>query len=365
MDSVIQPTVDQISFRQKGSEIKGSLIRGTVHNAYQKTNLGTIPAKYESILKPILYEKKVNIEKEVINEDDKISHSSKNRKYKEHDPNLFLGAHQRGTQEKITGFSKFDQRHLSTSNLRGRENENNEQINNLLNLNEDEMNATQKTVQNFNVVQRFKYKINEMPGPGAYNPKILKPTNKKISSCFRSNSYRFKLPKPEITPSPAYYNIDIDVEKRLMPSGNSSNFRIPELSVDPRGTMGPTNLSERIKARLPGPGQYSEDHNSIIKMFQKNYKLYAKSSVFNEPLILDKFGKPKFRIKNFTAIPGPGTYEKQSINFPDTLSPEFKKGPERHNFYKYGGIKPGPAFYYIPRSINKESRNSNHLGLWF
>jgi len=34
--------------------VKGSVLRGTIYNAYNKTSLGSIPAKFENILKPII-----------------------------------------------------------------------------------------------------------------------------------------------------------------------------------------------------------------------------------------------------------------------------------------------------------------------
>ena len=42
---------DQISFRQKGAEIKGALYKGNAINAYNKIELGAIPSKNETIIR--------------------------------------------------------------------------------------------------------------------------------------------------------------------------------------------------------------------------------------------------------------------------------------------------------------------------
>ena len=49
----------KISYRQKGKEQRGNIIKGTVENAYKKTKLGSIPVKSEIILKPMANLKKI------------------------------------------------------------------------------------------------------------------------------------------------------------------------------------------------------------------------------------------------------------------------------------------------------------------
>jgi len=283
MDESTKLVPCNISFRQKGTQFRGNLIRGTISNAYQKSTLGTIPAKFESILKPISFknqsyyefgQKDKSFNNQPINIQIQRTQESKDLESLDSKSNR---------NKNNSSEAYYSNIYSSSPNIKVNLVINEGDLKNALNSDHELMNydnMLHNYYHDYSPQKRFKYKYNEVPGPGSYNPIKEKQKSRKVSSCFRSCSFRYIFPKIDITPSPAHYNIDLDSEKRLNIGANSSYFKNNISNIEENMIPKITDRSFKPKARIPGPGYYSEHHYTILKNFQDNYKLNSESRAF-------------------------------------------------------------------------------------
>lgn len=365
---------DQVSYRQKGCEVKGSLYRGPICSAFSKKQLGSIPAKLETILDPIAFRpskgsgsKTYRFTNNFDNENpgpgkyESLSTLSIGSGIKSVNPGSYskkgLGNGFISTNERFKILNHF----IFQKPGPGIYNEGDKRISERFKLKSNRVFEKQKGKEKV---------ISETVGPGEYKvEKSEERPRKKTNSFFLSMTDRFKS-KHKRFPSVGQYNINSVEEKRKMATGKISHyFKAPlalkRVKVNLYEPFAPLDPNE---GQIPGPGTYSKDHNTIIQGFNEKAKIIKKSTAFVEPLLTDKFGVPKFR-KNFSAIPGPGKYEpslecckeaqvnKDTAQFKNSV----KRLPDPPDLLKK---IPGPAFYKTRHDFLIDQKNANPANLW-
>jgi hypothetical protein len=162
--------------------------------------------------------------------------------------------------------------------------------------------------------QDFTKKGKDVPGPGAYQPRLYTTQN---AAVFGSGG---RLPKSDDkqTPAPGSYEIP-----SMLHEG-------PQYSM-----KGRTQPAQRLDS--PGPGQYNYE-NTAIRDRSPTYKMGSSKRS-------DGFDKLK------QDIPGPGSYQDMR---PSSAGPKWGFGTEDKSRSKQESM-PGPGAYELPTTLNKIS----------
>lgn len=397
----------KLSFRQKGSEMKGSLYKGGVSSAFNKKTIGTIPSKYETIL----YPQNGNISKgfgsgsyrfsESVAEipgpgayiDPKLTASkclkTQSDSYsKKGYGNGFISENERF---RITNYNPYQTPGPTAYSSNPSEDSN------------KPLKSSPKGI--LPITEKYKFRNSPsfaskvpnsstgeillkifskdktlIPGPGAYNfsRSLTETSDYKQCSPFKSQDERFKNEQKEQLPGPGHYELDIDAAKRkllLNPLSSvadlitSANFKKPTLAKRVKVNLyDPFENIESEEKKSPGPGQYHSPYKTIEEKIVKDVHMGPTSS-FAKPEIVNRFGQMKYSIKD-EIKPGPGYYfnetNKEEPENPTKIeSAIFKSKAKRIEYLdvKHG---PGPALYnkYQNDKFVKETRNFNPEKEW-
>jgi len=362
----------EASYRQKGCEYKGSLYKGPIITAYNKSKTGAIPSKMETILDPLSIRMKKGF-------GTKTFRFGSNYENDQPGPGTYdlLRAFSVGTNLNSINTGSISRKGLG---------------NGFISKNERFMNFNRTAYQvpgpgNYpfattKISERFKLKntscfekqkgkavkqIN-FPGPGTYSLiKEEEVKNKCTWPYFKSSTSRFTLQKAN-APPPGHYQIETKLSKKNIRSGLSANFKPPlslkRIKVNLYEPFGSIDTNE---GKVPGPGTYSLDVLSLSKKLEENSKIVKQSKAFIEPILVDKFGKLKDS-KRHLIFPGPGNYENplsiaNTIMYPKDSS-IFTSVVDKLGSLKTINKNPGPAYYPSNREFIKEIKNANPLSQW-
>lgn len=389
---------DRLSYRQKGSEIKGALHKGPTINAYTKRNIGTIPSKYETVLYPqgspsgkgfgsntyrfnssnidspgpgsYVDPKKTSVASLRLSCD---SYSKKGY------GNGFISKNDRFRIDNYLPYQTPGPGSYKFLKLNGNTIQKVEGDSFEIGSISENYKRKNSPVFTKDIIQN-KIKINELapvPGPGLYNiPRTLANSQDyKNTACFKFQGNRFDAEKEKI-PGPGDYETDVkEIHKQLF--GNvlseagkeaTHNFKLPIGAKRVKVNLyDPFENVETDEKLTPGPGQYAVEHNTMV------YKAleYAKagpSCVFSKHEG-DRFGKSNDSIKVEGSIPGPGQYIGHSEMILDDGSAQrtrtmvFKSAAKRISYIK-DKPGPGPAFYKYKVELVKSTKNNNPSKEW-
>ena len=381
------------SYRQKGSEIRGSLYKGTTAHAFTKKAIGSIPSKFETVLYPQGNEIKKGFGSCGFRFNDHALDNPGPGTYI--DPKKITGSSMKLVSE---SFSKkgYGNGFISTSDRFRIENyypyqipgpgtytqepllpiTNKKPTDKISNQNAISEKYKRKPSSAFirhegrRKIERDKYLL----GPGSYNisRSFIDNKSNQSTAAFKNTAIRFSLTKSTCNiPGPGQYNIDGDSLKHGVSQGNlgekcSANFK--ESSGAKRVKVNlydPFENVENEEKVTPGPGQYSEDLYGIFKRSMSGAKV--KSSMFATHEILDRFGnkKPELNRGLKNLMPGPGQYHRNELTKNLDLREKSRAGAESvfksdvPRSWQKKNSGPGPAFYKIGSGIIKGSKNMN------
>ena len=388
------------SYRQKGSEVKGSLYRGSTSNAFTKKTIGSIPSKFETVLYPQnnatkkgfgsngfrftaqvsenpgpgTYIDPVNSSHSSL----KLSSDSYSRKGY---GNGFISSSDRFKIDnyqpyQIPGPGAYKQPQLVPVT-------NKKTIGTAFEQGTVSEKYKSKLSPVFNepIGKRKTEKPTNILGPGSYEiPRTLINQLEYRNTCaFKAGETRFNLAKSAVLqPGPGQYEMDLEGFKRINTQGGlhgdrtSANFKASAGAKRVKVNLyDPFENVEGEEKRTPGPGQYAEDQHVIYK---KQLSAISKSSMFAQHDILDRFGKPKVEVKSALEklTPGPGQYYnwelkerkgEDAIKIRNGAASAFKSEVMRGT---YLGKKPGPgpAFYKVRSKVVKDTKNINPERGW-
>lgn len=394
------------SYRQKGSEVKGSLFKGATANAFTKKTIGSIPSKFETVL----YPQNASMRKGFGSNSFRFNATSSE--------NPGPGAYIDPGRTSATNFNMVSDSYsrkglgngfVSTSNRFKIENYYVYQVPGPGSYKHTELNDNVKEQfvgQSFglgSVSEKYKRKtmavfntegstrrsqksaLPPKPGPGAYNiPRVLtNPQEYKHTAAFKAKENRFFKVKTENPLGPGHYETDMEGIKRQLLHGGlgvvgeqttSANFKQPTGSKRVKVNLyDPFENVEGDEKKTPGPGHYPEDQFSIVRKTTEKSAVGV-SSMFANHDILDRFGKPKQEVKNALEklTPGPGQYSPGAP--PIDEDDEYKKAkpgiacPFKSEVKRIAYIPtkhgPGPAFYKLKGDLTKETKNINPTREW-
>ncbi len=398
-----------ISYRQKGSEVRGSLCKGAVASAYTKRSIGSIPARMETVLYP---QESLPVPKGFGSNAFRFSesHSEVPGPGTYLDPSKLVASSLRLVSDSYSrkgygnGFISQRERFRIENYLPY-------QVPGPGSYRNEPMNAISPTksalteadaVQIANVSERYKNKESPvfvpsegnshrnpgsgLPGPGTYNisRSLSESPDYKSTAPFRSHDVRFLSKKQRTGPGPGQYELDMQGMRRSLAPGVLG----PEISATscfhkPSGARRvKVNLYDPFESleqeeRRPGPGQYTVDSDTIQRRVADHP---AGSSMFTLPQIVDRFGVPKLSAQAGPSgsSPGPGQYfvsglveERREKAAPVQVGEdELRDGKKfagstafrsevRRNAHLSGARGPGPAFYSPQVKPRKEIKNTN------
>jgi len=394
------------SYRQKGSEIKGSLYRGSTANAFTKKTIGSIPSKFETVLYP-----QNNITKKGFGSNGfrftaQVSENPGPGSYI--DPINRVNSSMRLTSD---SFSRkgYGNGFISTSDRFRIENYQPYQIPGPGAYKAPQLvpvtgkRSIGSAFEPGTVSEKYKAKVSsvftepkgkrrvEKPpnllGPGSYGIIKTEPEKEeenKITAAFKFSGQRFFLGKSAAhLPGPGQYETDMEGLKRGLSQAAlghlaepaSANFKQPAGAKRVKVNLyDPFENVEGEEKRTPGPGQYQEDQYALAKRLQEKTNGTI-SSMFAQPSIVDRFGKPNIAVKSTLEklSPGPGQYYKHEIPKPKSGEAGLKvkngaasafKSEVKRGAYLMNKPGPGPAFYKLRQEPIKDSKNINPTKEW-
>ena len=383
----------KVSFRQKGSELKGSVYKGGVTSAYTKKSAGSIPTKHENILhdQPAVSTKGFGSAtfRFTNNAPANPGPGSYIDPKKTASTCLRMSSDSYSKKGYGNGFiSEKDRFHIDNYipyQVPGPTAYNTTRFEDGKESSKDLMLSS----------ERYKYKnspaflskgsetsiaaataLSERPGPGHYqiSRNISDSPEYKGMASFKSKDSRVQIEQSKGVPGPGQYDLDLEGIKRKLignPLGmaadiiTTASFKKPALAKRVKVNLyDPFENSEAEDKKSPGPGSYQ---TSPV------YKAIAvgPSSMFTIPESLDRFGKAKAIIKQEEKKPGPGQYfmqdsppdAKASLGLYRNSSPAFKSELKRIEYLKTQR-GPGPAFYCLSDKFVKGTKNANYSKEW-
>ena len=392
------PNSAQQSYRQKGSEIRGALYRGSTSHAFTKKTIGSIPSKFETVLYP-----QANIEKKGFGSNSFrfLSCVSENP-----GPGSYINpTNIENSSFRVTSnsFSKkgFGNGFVSETERFKIDNYHSYQVPGPGSYREPQIIMKIKDVDGNSMEpgaisekyknkkssvfiehkeKRRKEKKISLLGPGSYqiSKDILNPKGNHYKALFAKGGPRFLYGRLLcFSPGPGHYETDMDGIRRALSQTSfneqgTSSFKLGSGSKRVKVNLyDPFENVEKEEKRGPGPGQYSEDQYDILKRSLSGY--HKKSSMFADHEILDRFGNPrkelKMPLKKIT--PGPGHYHQEKIRMKKGEDADkiktgaacvFNSDVNRGTCTSKKG--PGPAFYKLRSILGKNSKNINPAREW-
>ncbi len=391
------------SYRQKGSEIKGSLYRGTTANAFTKKTIGSIPSKFETVLYPQNNATKKGFGSNGFRFTTQISENP--------GPGSYIDPiNQSHSSLRLTSdsFSRkgYGNGFISTSDRFRIENYQPYQVPGPGSYKQPQLvPVTGKRVvgsafEPGTVSEKYKSKISPvfarpigkrrldkpqpLLGPGSYDiPRsLVNNQDYKNTSAFKAGDYRFLNGKSVgLLPGPGQYEVDMEGLKRGLsqaalsgsPNASTANFKPATGAKRVKVNLyDPFENVEGEEKRTPGPGQYSVDQYTVAR----KPIMGVTSSMFAPHDILDRFGKPKVEVKSALekSTPGPGQYYNAGVGIPKKVEDPNKvkngaasvfKSEVQRGTYLGKKLGPGPAFYKVRSEVlSKESKNINPTREW-
>ena len=393
------------SYRQKGSEFRGLLYRGTTANAFTKKTIGSIPSKFETVLYPQGNSSKkgfgsngfrftsqvsenpgpgayIDPVKTSVNSFKQASDSYSRKGY----GNGFISTSQRFRIDnyhpyQVPGPGSYKYRQASTSELHTKA------VGPAFDLGIVSEKYKDKETSAFaNPVGKRRIERNTQAltlGPGSYNiPRsLVNQQEYKSTASFKAKDMRFINSNSGKLPGPGQYETDMEgIKRELIQNTNvnaetiGANFKQPTGSKRVKVNLyDPFENVEGEEKRTPGPGHYVMDQFAISKKTVDKAGV-GSSSMFAMHDILDRFGKPKVEVKSALerASPGPGQYFYE--NPANKNIEELSKGKSgissvfksdvRRGVYVGKKQGPGPAFYKVRADAVRESKNINPTKEW-
>jgi hypothetical protein len=391
------------SYRQKGSEMRGSLYKGATANAFTKKTIGSIPSKFETVLYPQNSAMRKGFGSNCYRFSGAVTENP--------GPGAYIDPARTSTDSFRMASDSYSRKGYGNGFIGSRERF---KIENYQPYQIPGPGAYKYWETNYSPPQKVagtafgvgslseKYKNKEMAvfsreiaqkraprpspalrvGPGAYNiPRTLvNAQDYKNTASFKAKANRFYTAKAGQFPGPGQYERDMEgIKRELLRTSlgtvgelaTTANFKQPTGYKRVKVNLyDPFENVEGEEKRTPGPGHYAETNFTIQ---QKAIEKPAGSSMFAQHEIVDRFGLPKQEaVKALERVsPGPGQYHStddsaaRDDDEARKLKPSapFRSQVQRNAYGRFPHV-PGPAFYKVKSEVLRDTKNINPAREW-
>eukprot|EP00826_Nyctotherus_ovalis_P042105 TRINITY_DN4298_c0_g2_i1.p1 TRINITY_DN4298_c0_g2~~TRINITY_DN4298_c0_g2_i1.p1 ORF type:complete len:391 (+),score=56.56 TRINITY_DN4298_c0_g2_i1:57-1229(+) len=372
------------SYRQKGTEIRGLLCRGSTSHAYIKKTIACIPSKFETVLYPQGNTTKKGFGSKGFRFATRLSDNP--------GPGSYFDSVNSSLQFASESFSKkgFGNGFVSTCSRFRIENYYPYQVpgpgsykisgtilsgkKSLIQVSE-KLHDNKRKVNSFFLQHKGNTEKNKQIlnlGPGSYN--ILQDfskRNKQNTAVFKSKCARSFINDTN-SPGPGQYETDKEALKRghSQASLNACSANFKQSAGAKRVKVNLYDPFENVESEdkiTPGPGQYVDDQYTMYKRSMSGSTL--KSSMFMKNEAQDRFGRVK-RVANkvvqeqYDGVRAGGREGKRSETAEKVRESSVFRSEVQRNAYVRDSKGPGPAFYKLKSRFTKGTKNINPTKEW-